>query len=469
MPRWGRRARPRVLVIGLDCASPDLVFDTFQADLPHLRQLMTAGRWGVLRSCVPCITVPAWSSMLTSRDPGVLGIYGFRNRSSRSYAELASADSRAVQHPRVWEQVGAAGQQVIVANVPQTYPVMPVRGSLISDFTTPSPQHQFTHPPTLRAEMLRRHPDYRFDISDFRTEDKAALEARLYDVMEAQYQTFDHLLAAEDWRLAIHVNMGVDRVQHGFWRFHDPQHRRHEPGRFSTVIRDYYRWVDGWIGRLLRHVDSETSVLVVSDHGVKRMDGAVALNEWLRLHGWLCLKEPLLTGITRFDAALIDWSRTRAWSTGGYYGRIFLNVQGREPQGVVPAAAVDDTLAELVEQLRTLRDERGQPLAVRAMRPEAVYQAVNGIAPDLILYFGDLHWRTVGGLGYGEPITFDNDTGPDDANHAEEGLYLWVPAGGTRSGRGEERQLMDVAPTILEALRLPPDPAHQGRSLFTLA
>jgi predicted AlkP superfamily phosphohydrolase/phosphomutase len=469
MPRWGRRARPRVLVIGLDCASPNLVFDTFQPDLPHLRQLMAVGRWGVLRSCVPCITVPAWSSMFTSRDPGVLGIYGFRNRSSRSYAELASADSRAVQRPRVWERVGAAGQQVIVANVPQTYPVTPVRGLLISDFTTPSPQHQFTHPPTLRAEVLRRHPEYRFDISDFRTDDKAALEARLYDVIEAQYQTFDHLLATEDWRLAIHVNMGLDRVQHGFWRFHDPQHRRFEQNRFSTVIRDYYRWVDSWIGRLLRHVDGETSVLVVSDHGVKRMDGAVALNEWLRLHGWLCLKEPLPAGITRFDPALVDWSRTRAWSTGGYYGRIFLNVQGREPQGVVPAAAVDDTLNELVERLQTLRDDRGQPLAVCAMRPRDLYQEVNGIAPDLIVYFGDLHWRTVGGLGYSQPLTLDNDTGPDDANHAEEGMYLWVPAGGTQGGRGEERQLMDIAPTILEALRLPPDPAHQGRSLFTLA
>ncbi len=468
MIKWRHRSRPRVLVIGLDCASPELVFNAFQADLPYLRQLMAAGRWGVLRSSVPCITVPAWSSMFASRDPGVLGVYGFRNRASYSYAQLASTDSRAVRHPRVWEQVCAAGQNVIIANVPQTYPVPPVQGALISDFTTPSPDHQFTYPPTLRAEVLRQQPTYRFDVSDFRTDDKAALEMRLYDVMEAQYQVFDHLLTSVDWRLAIHVNIGLDRAQHGFWRFYDPQHRRHEQNRFSTVIRDHYRWVDDWIGRLMRHVDEQTSVLVVSDHGVKRMDGAVALNEWLRLNGWLCVKEPLPSGISRFDAACIDWGRTRAWSTGGYYGRIFLNVQGREPQGVVPPEAVDDTLHELVAGLQTLRDDRGQPLAVRAMRPADIYQEVNGIAPDLIVYFGDLHWRTVGGLGYGQPITLDNDTGPDDANHAEEGLYLWVPAWGTPSGQGEQRQLMDIAPTVLEALRLPADPAHQGRSLFTL-
>ncbi len=469
MPIGGRRRRrSRVLVIGLDCASPSLVFDTFRDDLPHLRQLMAQGRWGVLRSCVPCITIPAWTSMFTSRDPGVLGIYGFRNRASTDYSALTHADSRAVGRPRVWDTVSAAQQTVVVANVPQTYPVSPVRGALISDFTTPSTDHQFTHPAPLRVDVLQHHPNYRFDVSEFRTDDKAALEMRLYDVLECQYQAFDRLLETFDWSLAVHVNIGIDRVQHGFWRFHDPQHWRHEQNRFSATIRAYYRWVDEWIGRLLRHADGATHILVVSDHGVKRMDGAVALNEWLRLNGWLHLKAPLHEGVTRFDPSLVDWERTRAWSTGGYYGRVFLNVAGREPQGIVSPTAVEETLDALVEQLGELCDEDGCPIPVRAMRPREIYQAVHGTAPDLLLYFGDLHWRTVGGLGYGRPITRDNDIGPDDANHAEEGLYIWVPASGTGAGRSEERQLMDVAPTILEALRLPADPTHQGRSLFNL-
>src|SRR6187431_805117 len=100
MRRFFRKAS-RVLVIGLDCASPDLIFNEFRQDLPVLSSLMRHGTWGILRSSIPCITVPAWASMLSSRDPGVLGVYGFRNRKDRSYAHMVTADGSAIKHRRV--------------------------------------------------------------------------------------------------------------------------------------------------------------------------------------------------------------------------------------------------------------------------------------------------------------------------------------------------------------------------------
>ena len=87
----------RALVIGLDCAAPQLVFERWLDDLPNLKALTESGRWGILRSCDPPITVPAWSVMTSSRSPGVLGFYGFRNRKNHSYDALAFADSRSVQ------------------------------------------------------------------------------------------------------------------------------------------------------------------------------------------------------------------------------------------------------------------------------------------------------------------------------------------------------------------------------------
>src|SRR5690349_20793158 len=71
---------PKVVVIGLDCAEPSLVFDRYAQRLPSLSRLRERGLWGKLRSCDPPITVPAWMSMMSSRDPGALGYYGFRNR-----------------------------------------------------------------------------------------------------------------------------------------------------------------------------------------------------------------------------------------------------------------------------------------------------------------------------------------------------------------------------------------------------
>src|SRR6185295_2460058 len=93
----------RVLLIGLDCAEPSLVFDAWRSDLPNLERLMRNGLWGRLESCHPPITVPAWSCMMSGRDPGELGIYGFRNRRDFSYDGLMTADSRAVKVDRLWD------------------------------------------------------------------------------------------------------------------------------------------------------------------------------------------------------------------------------------------------------------------------------------------------------------------------------------------------------------------------------
>ena len=114
-----QRQQPKVVVIGLDCAEPSLVFDRFRGRLPNLERLMARGVSGRLQSCDPPITVPAWSSMLSSKDPGTLGIYGFRNRLDYSYEKLSFATSAAVREPRVWDYLGQAGKRVILLGIPR--------------------------------------------------------------------------------------------------------------------------------------------------------------------------------------------------------------------------------------------------------------------------------------------------------------------------------------------------------------
>src|SRR4030067_2435176 len=133
-----RRTQPsRLLVIGLDCAAPELIFDQWRRDLANLDRLMSRGAYGRLRSCIPCITVPAWSVMTSSKDPGVLGIYGFRNRADYSYDRMTIATGSAVKEPRVWDLLGQAGYKVVTVGVPGTYPPRPVNGAQISCFLTP--------------------------------------------------------------------------------------------------------------------------------------------------------------------------------------------------------------------------------------------------------------------------------------------------------------------------------------------
>ena len=85
-------SRRRVMVIGLDCAAPELIFDRWLDDLPNLKSLYESGIHGELRSCDPPITVPAWSVMMSSKSPGRLGVYGFRNRADHSYDRYSIAN-----------------------------------------------------------------------------------------------------------------------------------------------------------------------------------------------------------------------------------------------------------------------------------------------------------------------------------------------------------------------------------------
>ena len=456
----------RVMMIGLDCAEPSLVLGRYRDQLPTLSALAEAGAFGRLESVVPPITVPAWSCMMSSRTPGDLGIYGFRNRADHSYDGLFIANGAAVKEPRLWDILGRRGKRSIVLGVPGTFPVKPLNGVMVSCFLTPSTESQYTFPPALRNEVEDVVGEYLFDCTEFRTEDKDDLLRQIYEMTDKRFKLADHLLSTKPWELFAMVEMGTDRIYHGFWKDMDAEHRKHVPGGpYENAILDYHVHVDGLLANLLRHADDETAVLVVSDHGAKRMDGGIRINEWLRQEGLLGLeREPEGRSSTR-DCG-IDWSRTKVWAEGGYYSRVFLNVEGREPNGTIPAADYERFRDELARRICAIPDEHGKPIPTKVFRPEDVYPEIKGVAPDLIVHFGDLYWRAVGTVGGDEGLhTFDNDTGPDDANHAQHGMFI-LRAPGVEPGQREGAHLLDIAPTVLELLGQPVPPAMRGASLL---
>jgi predicted AlkP superfamily phosphohydrolase/phosphomutase len=465
-----KKKTPKVLVIGLDCAEPSLVFDQWRDDLPTFRKLMDNGAYGLLTSAIPCITVPAWSSMLSGKDPGVLGIYGFRNRSDRSYQAMTIATGAAVKEKRVWDYLSHAGKQSIVVGVPQTYPVKPINGYLISCFLTPSIQKQYTHPNDLRYEIDRilEGREYDVDVRNFRTDDKDNLLQQIYEMTEKRFKVLNYLIRQKPWDFFMAVEMGVDRIHHGFWKFHDPQHRLFEPGnKFEHAIKDYYQYLDREIAGLLEAVDDNTVVLVVSDHGAKRMDGGFCINQWLHQEGYLVFKEQLTTGqLIKFEDLEVDWAKTTAWGAGGYYGRLWLNVQGREPQGLIPLVDFENVRNEIVAKLAALTGPDGNPFNTISYKPEEIYRKVRNIPSDLIIYFGNLHWRSVGSLGHPDIFTFENDTGPDDANHAQNGLIIYYHPRHNLNGKQlSGLQLMDIAPTILNLMDQTVPEDMQGKAI----
>lgn len=442
----------KLIVVGLDCAAPEIVFEQFAGSLPTFDALRAEGQWGRLESVMPPITVPAWACMMSGRDPGQLGIYGFRNRGSYAYDDLRTAKGDSVKVPMLWDILGALGMNSVLLGVPPSYPVRPVRGCRVGCFLTPDTKgDDWASPPGLAAELHAAVGGYEVDVADFRSPDKERLLRDIFALSHKQFDAAEHLLAKKPWDFFMMVNIAVDRMHHAFWAAHDPAHRKHDPAspHLGAMLR-FYQEVDERLGRLLRFAGPETAVLVVSDHGAKRIDGGVCINEWLIREGLLTLKGPLPAVPTPYAKVGVDWSRTKAWGEGGYYARVFLNVAGREPDGQIPADQVEAFKADLTARLEAIPDDLGRPMANLVYRPERTYREVNGIAPDLLVHFGDLHWRSIGTVGHGAVHTLDNDTGPDDANHAQHGMYL-LRSPGLAAGRKDGR-LLQVAPTLLSLL-----------------
>jgi predicted AlkP superfamily phosphohydrolase/phosphomutase len=454
----------KILVLGLDCAAPDLLLGDER--LTNLRRLMAFGTYGKLESVIPPITVPAWMCLSTSQDPGSLGVYGFRNRTDHSYSGLSIVNSKNIQELAIWDQIAREGKRSILIGVPPSFPPRKVNGICVSCFMTPDTQKSvFTHPPEIQQEINALVGEYPADVKGFRTENKDWLRDQIFEMSRKQFTVVRHFIQNKEWDYFHFVDIGLDRIHHGFWQYQDPLHVEYDPASpYRSVVGDYYLHLDEQIGQVLELLDNDTAILVVSDHGAQRLDGGFCVNEWLVREGLLVLnKYP--EKVTPFSELDINWEKTRVWSEGGYYARIFINVKGREPSGVIEPAEYEAFRDEMKARLEALPDDKGQPMNSLVFKPQEIYKHVRNVAPDLIVHFGALYWRSIGGVGYPTLYTQENDTGPDGCNHAQFGAFILAAPNNPLSGQFDGARLLDMAPTLLELGGYDIPGSMQGRSL----
>jgi predicted AlkP superfamily phosphohydrolase/phosphomutase len=456
----------KVVVLGLDSVPPAFLFERYLPKMPHLREFLRRAQYGTLRTIDPPITVPAWAVMFSGVDPGTLGVYGFRHRRPGAYHDTYTPTPQMLPVPTLWETLSRAGRRVAVVGMPPGYPPPAVNGVYVGDFLTPPKAANGTYPPSLRPELdSAGGGPYRFDVT-YRTEDRARIATELFEMTRRRWAFARHLYAKERWDLFVLHEIGPDRLHHAFWKFFDPAHPRHEEHPvFSRLADEYYALLDAEIGGFLAAVDPSATVLLVSDHGSMAMDGCFCINEWLRDRGYLTVRGPVPPPGTTLEKLDVDWSRTRVWGAGGYYARLFFNVRGRDPEGIVADSELPALRAELTRDLEQVRLPDGSPLRPQVFAPKEAYRSVRGDPPDLMAYFGDLKWRSAGTMGYGRWFLEENDTGPDDSVHSFEGFYAIAGPGLSARGASEEHSILEVAPTLTARLGLPPNPHHQARAI----
>lgn len=450
----------KVVVIGLDSATPQLFFDQHLQFLPNIKKIMDKGFYIPMKSTMPPVTCPAWISMVTGKDPGQLGIYGFQNRKDYTYTGFFFVHSTVIKALRVWDIIGEKGLKSILFGIPPSYPAQPVNGNLVTCWLTPGTKSPCTFPESLKAELEANFGDYIFDVVQFAAaKNKDMLLERLYKMTDQHFKMVNYLIKNKPWDFFMMVEVGLDRLYHGFWNFFDKEHRDYfSDNPYKDVIPEYHSYLDKKVGELIDLFDEDTTIIMVSDHGSKKMEGHICFNEWLYQEGYLKLHS-YPEKITPFPRLNIDWANTIAWGDDGLYGRLTLNVRGREPQGCVEPENYEKVLNKISLKLESMKDDRGNPLNTKVYKPKDLYSEITGIPHDLFVFFGDMSWRSKGTMGHKSIYSFGED---NHNNHDYHGICIInKPIKVDR-----EVNIIDIAPTVLKLFNIDIPPDMHGKSLI---
>jgi len=494
----------RTLLIGLDAATESILERVAtEGTIETLRGLVDSGVSGPLESQIPPWTASAWPSLYTGKNPGKHGVFGFLSFDGYDWDVVNATNVRARS---LWEYLAFHDLTSVVVNVPVTHPPRTFDGALVPGYT--APENPDCHPEGLLDEIEAEIGDYRvYAPNEEPNRDEQIAEFRRLVRMHGE--AFNMLVSRYDPAFGFVQFQQTDTVFHK------------RPDDFDAV-RQVYEEVDGQVGAILETATPET-VIIASDHGMGRYEKQtfrvnqfLADNDYLTVKrggegnpSWVVVREEDLregdsgansdpehiarlmalsarVGLTtdRIAAALdavglrgwvrkyvppsvsragtkqVDFPASKAYLRDSIELGIRLNLDGREPDGVVPESDYEPLRTELIEQLRAVETPAGEPVFKEVVRREEYFHGPAAAeAVDIV---------TV-------PATFDiqlstrldgNQFGPleEPWNHKREGIFA-ATGPEISDGSFDDAHLFDVAPTVLATLGLPYDETMDGEPL----
>jgi predicted AlkP superfamily phosphohydrolase/phosphomutase len=477
----------RAVAIGLDGAAWHLLDPIMKAGgMPRLQSLRDRGSSGVLKSTVPTYTPPAWTSAVTGVNPGRHGIYGFVEGHAQGPGELVHSGK--IKAPTLWEIANSQGARAGIYNLPLTYPPLPLDGWMVSGMLTPSygeRQSGFAAPAGLEKEILEWAPDYVLDTSAHYERDwrDTALCDRALHVLRQRRRVLEGLLHLDPPDIVFVVLEAPDRLQHVYYRYMDPADELYESegaGQIRAHVLECFEAMDEIVGLLDDFAGSDGGVVVCSDHGFTAWEVSVHVNALLAQWGYLTVKPTarvMQTGMARSlvrgaklllppklartakgrTFAAIDWSKTQAFASPIPQQGIYVNVKGREPQGVVEPSRLEAVKNDIAAKFSALTAPDGSRATDRVYRSEDVFHgdARDG-APDLLPVLKDHRFELDDEVFYREPFT-DVSEMPRGVHHPDG--VVAVAGEGVSAGASVTGSVVDVTPTLLylAGLKVPED------------
>lgn len=490
----------KLLVIGLDGASFNVLDSLVEKGyLKNIARLMSEGARADLETTFPPITAVAWSSFMTGKNPGKHGIFEFVRLDHNLKRELAvNASFR--QGRAIWDLLSDAGKRVIVHNFPCTYPPHEINGLMIADFMTPRGRRDFTYPATLLAELEEKFGPYRLHLSQtYGGGGAQGVLDELHDELEYKAKVAEYLMTSYEWDGFFQYFWGTDRIQHELWHIFDETHPRHnkdEARLYRDKIYAYFNRVDEIVGRLIELAGDDAMVWIASDHGFGPAHKYCSFNIWLLEEGFLKLKRDALTRIKKlmFQMGLtpelafkvikklplgalrpargasnqpgasralsafflsfndVDWSRTVAFSKGNY-GQIYVNLKGREADGIVEERDYDSVCESIIERLKALKDPlTGEAWAGEVFRREQIYDGPRvADAPDIAFLPRDMRYLPLGNADF-TSNKFMVDAFGISGCHRMRGVMMAAGGAINAQSKIDVARIVDVAPTMLYLL-----------------
>ena len=360
----------KVLIIGWDGAPYELIHELLIRErLPNLHRVVTDGIFTPLKT-VPYVMSPsAWSSMVTGKNAGKHGIFDFYGNELDPNYFRKPINSTALCEPTFWDVMGLYGHTVGLINLPLTYPAKELNGFVVSGMLTPNVRDPFfTYPSTL-LDAYDRRDHYIIDVEDDKQTPREHFIQSISNMIESRTDLILHLITHHPVDTLFAVFTAPDRVQHWFWHFLDPTHPylKHEDSatqqQYHDTIPRIYELLDAKLGIIRRQFEevtsSDVSILVVSDHGMTSLQRIYDVNRYLASQGyltfkpvdkWTSLPHNILAKHVNYIYGKVDWSQTKAYSIGKR-GAIYINLKGREPQGIVEEEEYEQLIHQILDDL----------------------------------------------------------------------------------------------------------------------
>jgi predicted AlkP superfamily phosphohydrolase/phosphomutase len=361
-------SKKRTVVIGLDGMPYRLIKNLSEnGTMPSVRALIEEGVFRRMESSIPEVSSVAWSSIITGKNPGEHGIFGFTDLAPGTYRTVYPNFSTLKTAP-FWEQKGS-GRSVII-NVPATYPARELNGVLIAGFVALDLERA-TYPRLLVPRL--QEMDYRVDVDSQKAHESLGFFLRDLDrTLQARISAYRHLWNNETWDTFMLVFTGTDRLAHFLWdAYEDEGHKYH------SAFIDHFRQIDEVIGEIVQHLAEKDTIILLSDHGFELLEKDIYVNFFLRQQGYLKFEHedaPKLKAIAQ---------STQAFALDP--ARIYLNLKGKYPRGSVGPEDRDAVLDDLENAFQALEIE-GKKAIKRVYRKEALYEGSQAHrAPDLVL------------------------------------------------------------------------------------